>query len=1255
MNDHVRSMLGPYELIERFPIGGMGIVYRAVHQRTGAVVALKTVRDFEPDLLEGVRREIQALSHLNHPGVVRILDTSLDDLTPWFAMEFVEGRTLAAVKHDIWETRSSQIREAPTLVDAVAPVARAEAATSPPTSAATPRAAAASGKLDEVLRLVRQLSIVLAYVHGQGLTHADLKPSNVVVRADGTPVLIDFGLATALLGTAGRERLHNAKLGAGTVAFMAPEVLRREMPDARADLYALGCILYELVTGELPSDPPLPPSAVVTEVPKQLDELIIRLLARRPEDRIGHARDVVEALDALLRARGVDLSGRADWSAATLDTNAPVYLYRSRLVGRQDVLGTLVARLQSARQGQGGLVLLTGESGSGKTFLAAELGREAARLKMRVVNGECEPVGVAEARKDERNVALHPFRQLLRAVADRCIQQGEGATQRILDGRARTLARYHAPLAALPGAQADAAGAGDEPLGEAARSRAIGALADTVAAFAADEPLLLLLDDVHWADALSLDFLRYLVPSFFVGTPLLVVATYRSEEAGPRLDALVGETKAQLVSLQRLGDDAVGRQAANMLAVPETSKGLAEFLARECNGNPFFVAEYLRAAVEGGFIQRSAGRWIVSATGQSLDGALTLPRSLHDLISRRLGGLSPSAGQLARVCAVLGRDVDARFLAELTGQSADDMAFALGELLRRQVLEQAVPARYRFVHDKLREIAYQEADGAELRRLHGQAGLLIERRGESPDTYPALARHFRLAGDPVKALRYYRLAGEQAWLAGAFQDAREHLSRVLELSPPRTADPVDPDLRLNEARTRRWLGESLFHLGDIDQAIVQYDDALDWLGQRRLPKSMKGWRLKLTREIAGQIAHRWAPFGMLDEPDHARRAMAAEAAAIAERLSWAYVFRFRMTEMLASIFLGANLADRAGAAPCQAVAHAALGSFIGHLRLRRVAKGYFARAQAAVEKTKDLSVSLRVSKSECILHLNQGEWASVRKIGTAALQLGRSLGTTHDGEALSQTLSTAAMLTGDFSEAQELAHELAEQSGQLGHRIQAWWGTLTVAACALRQGSFARVRDLLVPVEKGCREYQDIVTRLESLALMAMAALRAGDQEEALKLADDARQAAIESGSGSVFGFSYHWLLPELYAAVARARGGRDPQLIRRFEEARRLGTQFAWMCRVARPFSLVHRGRSFELAGKPSEARRAFRDSANAAARLEMPFDEALAHLAVAQSAGVSEPERRERAGKAVAIFDRLGCAWYLHEAHQNERGKAA
>lgn len=317
----------------------MGVVYRGRRLTDGRDVAIKTVRVTKPSLLSSIRREIAALAELDHPGVVKILDHGVDDGLPWYAMELLSGQSLRdflssdkdttvsklidskaltldrATEIDVTTACDSTLADATTMdvlpphyettVDVstlanmatdLSPIGRllhkASEIQVEPTAAVTFKPGA--------VKIVAAVCETLAYLHGEGVIHRDLKPDNVLVLEDGRVVLVDFGLAVRAMDELGRECIENVTAGAGTLWYMSPEQIQAQWADARADLYSLGCVLYECLSGHPPfmaksafsiavqhlSQPP-PPLSQVEHLPPELERLTYQLLEKQREKRPG--------------------------------------------------------------------------------------------------------------------------------------------------------------------------------------------------------------------------------------------------------------------------------------------------------------------------------------------------------------------------------------------------------------------------------------------------------------------------------------------------------------------------------------------------------------------------------------------------------------------------------------------------------------------------------------------------------------------------------------------------------------------------------------------------------------------------------------------------------------------------------------------------------------------------------------------------------------------------------------------------------
>ena len=604
--------IGDFELIEPLGQGGMGVVWRARHRVTGELVALKRVAAPVEGAIDGLRREIRALAMIDHPGVVRLIAEGAIDGQPWLAMELLDGTSLRKRLAHAW---GAWFDTGPT-------VAVGEGG--PLLPRALPAAApGARDHVDALLAPMIALCDALAHVHAAGLVHRDLTPDNVLLRSDGRPVLVDFGLVARVSRGAGRDAVAVFDCAVGTAPYMAPEQIRGEIVDARADLYALGCILHEIACGAPPFvaphtsgvlsahlfDEPVPPSRCNPEAPAWLDAIVRGLLAKDPHDRTASASDVAAAL-----ARGL---GRPRIARGT----APVRVFRPRLAGRDQVLAALAPALRRVIAGDGGWIAIAGPGGVGKTRLVVELAQSAASAGVRVIAGECAPPPARADRAGTPAGPLHPLRPLLQMIADRCRERGPEETARLLGRGGAALVPFEPALAQL--CETAAAPAPAEPAAAPAPELVLAALHHAVAALAASRPLLLVLDDLQWADPLTLRFLASLRTAPLGPHNLAVIATYRDDEPAAAVPAELATATGgwTRVALAGLAPDAVRALADELLGAGAHAAppALVDAVVARSAGVPLYVTAYLRHAIAGGMLARPAG------------GAWRLARPVADL------------------------------------------------------------------------------------------------------------------------------------------------------------------------------------------------------------------------------------------------------------------------------------------------------------------------------------------------------------------------------------------------------------------------------------------------------------------------------------------------------------------------------------------------------------------------------------------------------------------------------------------------
>ena len=821
---------GPYRIEAVLGRGGMGVVYRGDHRESGQPVAIKTIHAPLEEHIAGIRREIQALAQLDHPGVVRIVSSGevvTPHVQPWYAMELLEGSTLRD------QLAGARLKSGPRPVAETETLPDAETGDPGDAPSLEDPPAVDGGSLTQRLELLQRVCDSLAYLHSRGIVHRDLKPENIFIRTDGRPVLVDLGIAGRFGGKRGREELQGAGGGLGTYAYMAPEQIRGEFVDARADLYSLGCVLYECLTGEPPFSggrpfavaqahlhrAPRPPSELVEDIPSELDRLVLRLLEKAPENRFGYAADVAAALGLFVGAASNDV-GRDP---------AP-YLYRPPFVGRSAPQQRLMRSIRDVcLRRTGGSLFLGGPTGIGKTRLAMEGLRIAEGLEARVIVSRCVSSETPDAAAGD--VPLMAFAPLLLAAAEHCLTLPDVESERFASPWCKVLAPYQPALERIPGYEMC-----PEPpeLGpQAAQARVLQALSEAVLRFAESRPLVLVVDDLQWADELSLASLRLLQQGNLADTPVLVVATFRSDEGGHNLADVVKGPGAESIALPPFGAADVEAMVQGMLAAAALPASLVEFLHRHCVGNPFFVVQYLHAAISEGLLTRSGdGHWALGVSTQDFDflsESLPLPESLSGVIRHRFQDLDENARRLASTGALLGREFDVALASSCASLAPSSVDASVRSLLDAHVVEEVAGNRLQFVHDGLRNVAQALLDEAERSALHRRAALAVETESRLDPSvlelrYAKLGRLWAAAGEHRTAANYYLLAGRRARAAYAHREAATFFATALHQNEK--AGPISPPAEAWEPLLHEDIGDLMVLLGRQAEAAASFEGAL---------------------------------------------------------------------------------------------------------------------------------------------------------------------------------------------------------------------------------------------------------------------------------------------------------------------------------------------------------------------------------------------------------------------------------------------
>jgi predicted ATPase/class 3 adenylate cyclase len=497
-----------------------------------------------------------------------------------------------------------------------------------------------------------------------------------------------------------------------------------------------------------------------------------------------------------------------DWQVPVDETRVPLPIFVDTspgfaFAGRTDAFETLLLAWKETLDGGRRAVLVSGEPGIGKTRLVTEFVRHAHDTGTTVLWGRCD---------EELGMPFEPFAEALRHYLVNVPVDRLRAELGPLGGE---LSRLLPDLPSrVPGLAAPVASDADTE-----RHRLFEAVADFLAEMGQADPVVLVLDDVHWADKPSLLMLRHVLRSA-TSMRLFVIATYRDtdlDRTHPLAELLAdfrrepGVTRLDLAGLDP-ADVAALMEAAAGHDLDEPGIALARAVQAETDGNPFFVGEVLRHLAESGQIFQRDGRWTSDLTLAEAG----IPEGVREVIGRRLSRLSETANRALAIGAVIGAQFDHSTIEGAGGPEGDELFEALDQAVQHSIIKEVPGAygRYAFAHALMRSSLCEELTTNRRVRLHWQVGLALEVRDRTRHDVrlDELAYHFSegaLAGDPMKAVEYGRRAAELAGGELAFESAVNHYDRALG-----ALELIDaPDLALR-CDLQLALAHALWNAGD---------------------------------------------------------------------------------------------------------------------------------------------------------------------------------------------------------------------------------------------------------------------------------------------------------------------------------------------------------------------------------------------------------------------------------------------------------
>jgi predicted ATPase len=768
------TRVGPYHVVSQLGAGGMGEVYRAHDPRLSREVALKVIRrvlsvgpDAQDDALDRLLREAILASALNHPNIVTIYETGVVDADRYIAMELIEGMTL--------------------------------------------RSAASQGlPVGRAIGIARQVSEALAVAHAAQIIHRDIKPDNVMVRTDGYVKLLDFGLAKVQPDVVGAGSTGATEPGVilGTVAYMAPEQARGEMITQEADVFALGVMLYELVTGRHPFaaasqlgtlhalmwESPEPPSFINSELPRAIDQLIVEMLQKDPRLRPG-ASEVMYRLNL-----AHDSTIAVALSAVTV--SQPSRAVTRDIVGRDQELDVLQHEFERAQRGKGRLVVIAAEAGMGKTMLVDAFTRQ--------LEAQQEPVRIGRGRCSERLAGTEAYLPILEALDSLQKNEQLGSITRLIRALAPS---WYAQI--MPPSENDSSAArlaAETASGSQERlKREIAALFEELGRM---QPVVLCFDDMHWADPSTTDLLAYMARRID-STRLLIVTTCRPSDLAQarhpflsvKLD-LRARGMCREVMPGSLDLGAVARYIALQFPEHAFPSDFARLVHERSEGNPLFMADTLRDLRRRQHVRQRDGRWVLAEDLSAIEREL--PESIRSAVQRKVEAVEDFDRRLLGAAAVQGMDFDSAMIACALQLPEGDVEDRLERLEREHALvrfvdehetgDRALTLRYRFAHQLYYAAFYESLRGTRRAALsRAIAERTVLRLGDNPcDCAAPIAVLFETARDNVRAAHFWNRAAQAAARLYAHDETARLARRGLDLlkAEPDSARKAETELEL---------------------------------------------------------------------------------------------------------------------------------------------------------------------------------------------------------------------------------------------------------------------------------------------------------------------------------------------------------------------------------------------------------------------------------------------------------------------------
>jgi Nif-specific regulatory protein len=990
-------------------------VYRVfdVPDRRDEAIKILSREVTDPQQLLRFKTEFSTLASLEHASVIKVFDYGvLQDRYPYFTMEFFAGKRIT----EFFDGQN----------------------------------------WDALYDVILQIASGLHHIHHLGIVHLDLKPSNILVSDDGKAKIMDFGLAIE-----GRQ-VFDRKIR-GTLQYMAPEVLRQDRVDSRADLYALGMTLYETVTGALPGygRPPIEvirmhldeqvrtPSSINPRVPEALERIIVRMLEKDPRHRFPSAAALMQevAQAAGKKAPPVELLvGQGERFAAPL-------------IGRKHEVEQLMTLVEEARDGRGNGVIVAGAEGMGKSRIVRDVTLRAQLDGGRVFCGRC-PVN--------RKTIYAPFFDIFQQMVAAVNPEADVAEE---------IRRILRPVVAGSGPETS-----PPQHGQKFRlfNRIVQSMQDlygflSVGGETGGSPLILIIDDLQWADPSTAELFSFLVGEAKQNR-LLVIGTLTLdsggeaaiESASPSLafwEQRAKEASFPMIRVDTLNEALVREHVQSLLGDMNVSDEVVRWMLWESAGSPLNIRRIIDYLIAHDYLQWTPAGW--NADMERIR-VLRIPGGFASILMEKIDALGGETRAVLEIASVFGEMMEVEVLTQVSDGTPERTYSCVRELVRLSLIDESSDGKnVAFPQMHLRDAVYNAMPERRRIELHTRLGEALEPRANEGSTQliGQVAYHFSRANDIERGTRYSIEAGDLATRTLAHEEATEFYRVALELMdlggveearkaevrekladayyrrddyrsaihayqfllksiqsrhPRHESDTADVDANIDLARVMKKIGKVLARRGDQEAAMTYYQGALATYE-----------RLGETVDVAEMLNRLAWLYRLRDDLDAARET-ADRARTMLEKMEPTVVYGYVKNILGLIEFAGGNwqrsreileeavaIGEKLGSEQLVKVASMNLGNTVWKLGEWDTALQYFRRNLARSEAEGDLWDLVTAYNNVGVVEYGRGNFHAAAELFEKSVRIDEKIGALEHEALARENLADALEMLGRWDEALE--------------------------------------------------------------------------------------------------------------------------------------------------------------------------------------------------------------------------------------------